>query len=152
MFSSKSVLAFGDRLKALPHLDAFIANAGVDTTRFERFEGNESMLTVNVISTLLIAMLALPKLRETSTTQQNPTHLTLTGSVIHIFAKDEYLSKPKQGHIFSSLNDEKNADMNDRYPLSKLLELLAFRQLVTEFDRATSGEEASVIVNYANPG
>ena len=37
MSEYSSVLAFGDRIKSLARLDAFIANAGIDTIQFERF-------------------------------------------------------------------------------------------------------------------
>jgi retinol dehydrogenase-12 len=37
MSEYSSVLAFGDRMKSLARLDAFIANAGIDTIQFERF-------------------------------------------------------------------------------------------------------------------
>jgi len=43
--------AIGDRLKSLPCLYGFIANAGIETVAFELSEGYEHSLTVNVIST-----------------------------------------------------------------------------------------------------
>lgn len=147
-----SVLTFGERIKSLPRLDALLANAGIDTTHFERVEGHESILTVNVISTFLSAVLAVPKLRETSEIHRKPSHLTVTGSVIHIFAKDNYLSEPGPGHIFKSLDDETTADMNDRYHLSKLMVLLAARQLAEQLRHGSEKGGSSVIVNCVNPG
>ena len=152
MSSYSSVLAFGHRIKSLSRLDAFIANAGIDVSHWELFEGYESILTVNVISTFLIAMLAIPKLRETSEAHQKSSHLVITGSVIHIFAKDKYLSQPEPGQIFKTLNNESTADMNDRYHLSKLLVLLGVRQLAEKLDSAFDKSSASVIVNCVNPG
>lgn len=64
--SNKSVLAFGDRMQRLSRLDVFIANAGIDVNVFERSEGHESLMTVNVISTMLVSLLAIPVLRRTS--------------------------------------------------------------------------------------
>ena len=152
MAEYSSVLAFGDRMKTLSRLDAFIANAGIDTTHFEQVEGNESILTINVISTFLVAMLAIPKLRENSEMQQKPSRLVVTGSVIHIFAKHLYLSEPQPGQIFKSLNNECTADMSDRYHLSKLLVLLGVRQLAEELARRSGKGHTPVIVNCINPG
>lgn len=147
-----SVLAFGERIMRLPRLDALLANAGIDTTHFERFEGHESMLTVNVISTFLLAMLATPKLQETSKIQQKPSHLVITGSVIHIFAQHKYLSEPQAGQIIKSLDDESTADMNDRYHLSKLMVLLGARQLSKHLRRSLDKANGSIIINCVNPG
>ena len=152
MSNFTSVLAFGDRLNTLPRLDAFLANAGIDTVIFERFEDWESTLTVNVISTFLVVMLAIPKLRETAKVQQSPSRLVFTGSVVHIFAQNRYLSQPGPGQIFRSLNDETTADMEDRYLQSKLLVLLGIRQLAGDLDRTSTSGTSSVIVTCVNPG
>ena len=151
MSSYDSVLAFGRRTKTLSRLDAFICNAGIDVNHWETLEGNESTLTVNVISTLLVAMLVLPKLRETSQAQHRPSRLTFTGSVVHAFAKDKYITQPQEGQIFKELNNKATADMGDRYLLSKLLLILGVRQLASELDREDR-DSRSVIINYANPG
>jgi len=113
-----SVLAFRNRIDGLTTLDTFIANAGIDTAEFVKVEGHESTLTVNVISTLLIAMLVIPKLRESSKVQKKPSHLVFTGSVVHIYAKHKALCEPKTGQIFKTLDDENTANMADRYNLS----------------------------------
>jgi retinol dehydrogenase-12 len=152
MSQYSSVIAFGDRLKTLSRLDAFVANAGIVTNHFEKFEGHESMLTVNVISTLLVALLAIPKLRESSKLQQKPSRLVLTGSAVHIFAKHNYLSEPKEGEIFKTLDDESTADMADRYNLSKLVLLLGYRKLAEELRRSSAQEQNSVILNFIHPG
>ena len=151
MSEYSSVLAFGNRMKSLTRLDTFIANAGIDTTQFVRIEGHESTLIVNVISTLLVGMLAIPKLRESSKLQQKPSRLVFTGSVVHVFAKHNYLSEPAPGQIFKSLDDEATADMADRYNLSKLVLLLGFRKLAGELSRSEKGRP-SVILNFVHPG
>jgi retinol dehydrogenase 12 len=145
-----SVLAFGERIQKISRLNVFIANAGIETTHFERFEGNESTLTVNVISTILVSLLAIPKLRETSNAQAKPSHLVITRSAVHIWAKPEHLVAPKPGHIFESLNNESTADMSDRYNLSKLLLLLAVRKLAEAL--TGSMEKGHVILTIVNPG
>ena len=151
--SYSSVLAFGERMNTLTRLDAFIANAGQNTIQYEEMEGNESLLTVNVISTFLVGMLAIPKLRETGDLQkQQLSRLVFVGSVVHIFAKDQYLREPPPGKIFQNLNDESTADMNDRYHLTKLLVLLGVRKLAKKVDGGSKEAQRSVIVNCVNPG
>lgn len=112
----------------------------------------ESTLTVNVISTFLVAMLSIPKLRHTSKMQQKPSSLVVTGSGIHIFAKHKYLSQPASGQIFTSLNDKSTADMADRYQLSKLLVLLGVRQLAGQLSLTSEKKDGTVIINCVNPG
>ncbi|KAI1608542.1 hypothetical protein EDD37DRAFT_653843 [Exophiala viscosa] len=143
-----SVITFGERLKSLEKLHALIANAGIDVDHWELFEGMESTLTVNVVSTMLLAVLAIPQLQKTVAAEKEsqPSHLTFTGSVIHIFAKDQYLSQPKTGNIFQSLNNPATADMSGRYLLSKLILLLCVRGLAHRLDRT------NLTVNYVNPG
>ncbi|KAI9723549.1 MAG: hypothetical protein M1828_004145 [Chrysothrix sp. TS-e1954] len=150
-----SVLAFGERAASLPRLDVFVANAGIDTEKFEVSDGgHESTLVVNVISTFLLAMLAIPELRRTarSTEHRHPTHLVLVGSVLHIVAKPKALSEPSKGSIFKTLDDQSTADMADRYSLSNLIRLLCARQLAAEIDRVAMKDGPSVILNYVNPG
>ncbi|KAF7845943.1 hypothetical protein BT93_L5840 [Corymbia citriodora subsp. variegata] len=150
MSKYSSVLEFGDRVKSMPRLDALLANAGIDTSQFEIFEDHESTITVNVISTVLLALLAMPKLRETAKAQDKQTHLVLTGSVVHIFANQQYLTQPEDGQIFKSLSTESSADMADRYNLSKLVLLLAYRALAEEMSRDAPSN--SIVLNFVNPG
>jgi retinol dehydrogenase 12 len=152
MADNASMLAFGDRMRDLPSLHVLVANAGIDTTTYEKVNGWESHLAINVIATFLVALLAVPKLRETSKALRVPTHLVLTGSVVHIFAKHQYLVQPEAGHIFESLNNKKHADMDDRYNLSKLLDLLGARQLAQSLENRSTRENGFVVVNCVNPG
>jgi retinol dehydrogenase 12 len=151
MSEYSSVLAFGNRLKSLTRLDIFLANAGIDTTQFVRLEGHESTLTVNVISTILVGMLAIPKLRETSKVQQKPSRLVFTGSVVHILAKHKYLTEPEPGQIFKSLDNKATTDMADRYNLSKLVLLLVYRKLAEEISRSENGNPSATL-NFVHPG
>lgn len=57
MSNYDSVIAFANRLTSLPRLDALTCNSGRDIKHWELHEGPESMLTVNVVSTLLLAIL-----------------------------------------------------------------------------------------------
>lgn len=62
--SYESVKQFCARTRTLERLDAVVENAGLATPKFHEFEGMESTITVNGISTFLMALLLLPKLRE----------------------------------------------------------------------------------------
>jgi NAD(P)-dependent dehydrogenase (short-subunit alcohol dehydrogenase family) len=59
-----SIKSFAARASQLPRIDGVLANAGIMTTRFCMSELNEKTLNVNVISTFLLYLLLLPKMRE----------------------------------------------------------------------------------------
>ena len=148
--------SFGKRITSdLPRLDAIVLNAGMDTRTFSLAEDNETILTVNVVATFLLALLALPKLRQTAQAHQKLTRLTFLGSMIQIFADHQKLAAPEKGGIFAALNDPKQADMNGRYFLSKMMvmqltEELAARESQTTADTASGGHR--VVINCVNPG
>jgi NAD(P)-dependent dehydrogenase (short-subunit alcohol dehydrogenase family) len=81
--SFDSVKTFCARAQTLNRLDVVIENAGIGTGKFELFEGYESTITVNVISTFLMALLLLPKLRESATKLGITPHLTIVSSDAH---------------------------------------------------------------------
>ena len=152
MADYSSVLAFGHRAcRTLTRLDAVVLNAGVELTEFELAEGIESTLTINVVSTLLLAQLVLPKLGETGSAREVDTHLTFVGSMIHIFAKTKQLCGAKSGDILRTLSDPAQADMANRYFLSKLLLLLGVRDLAAKIDISAEGKKARVVINCVNP-
>lgn len=146
----QSVLAFCDRINSdLTRLDGFIANAGIELDAFELSEGCERTLTINVISTFLMAYAVLPKLHESATRHKTSTNLTLVGSLIHVFGADAQLRPASNGKdIFAALSDPKTANMAGRYSLSKLIEHLCFLGL-SEDVRHTVPD---VTINLVNPG
>jgi retinol dehydrogenase-12 len=159
--SYKSVLAFGKRVQEqLPRLDAFIANAGVELVAFTLAEDLEMTLTVNVVSTMLLNILVLPKLRATSAAHGIPTTLTTVGSSVHIFGSTENLLAPpkdKSQDTFALLSDPATADlggpdaqMSPRYALSKTMLHALLSRLAAKASRP--GQKEQVIVNWVNPG
>lgn len=78
-----NVKAFGERVKTLQRLDAIIENAGKNTMKYYEVAGNESTITVNVVSTFLLALLVLPKLRETARIYNIVPTLTIVSSDVH---------------------------------------------------------------------
>lgn len=81
--SFKSVKEFCSRAQTLDRLDVVVENAGIAIGTFQLFEGFESTILINVVSTFLMAFLLLPKLRETALKFNITPHLTITSSDAH---------------------------------------------------------------------
>lgn len=146
--SFNSVLAFGKRLKTVEALHGFVANAGLETVTYERTEGYENSLTVNVISTIMLSVLALPKLKETAKWSGAHTNLVIVGSMQHVFAPSVQLEVEDGKSIFEVLSEEESADMMGRYELSKLMVQMCEKEIAERL----SGESSPVVVNCVNPG
>ncbi|KAI1404839.1 putative short-chain dehydrogenase/reductase family protein [Hypoxylon fuscum] len=143
--SFASVKAFGERAATLPRLDVVVENAAVaNPETFATAEGHERHITVNVISTTLLALLLLPKLQATSKSFPGSSpRLTCVTSELHAYTT---FPERHKDDIFAALDDEKATNMAERYPTSKLLEVLLMRQLAGRV--AGTG----VIINMVNPG
>ena len=98
--------------------------------RVRAIGGLERTLTVNVISTFLLAILTLPALKATPEKYDTSPNLSLVSSVIHIFGPEAQLQPQPGKDTFKALSDPDTADMRSRYPLSKLIEHLCFLELV----------------------
>lgn len=81
--SYESVKEFCARAQKLDRLDAVVENAGVAIPTYEELEGMESTITVNVISTFLMALLLLPKLRADAVKYNMVPRLTIVASDAH---------------------------------------------------------------------
>ena len=144
--SYDSVKEFVKRAEGLKRLDVMLGNAGIATNKYTRFEDNESTITVNVVSTFLLALMILPKLRETATRYNVTPRLTIVSSEVHKWTTLPEKSSPD---IFITLNDKETADMESRYPTSKLLEVLYCRELATKM---TESKKPTVTLNFVAPG
>ncbi|KAK5653223.1 hypothetical protein OQA88_9122 [Cercophora sp. LCS_1] len=145
--SYQSVEAFAQRASALPRLDVLVGNAGIFFFDFEIAEDNEAHITVNVVSHMLLTMLLLPKLRETSIATGKPSVVTLVGSFTHWMTS---FPERKNDNILDHLNDKTKARMRDRYYVSKLIQLLTAREFAKEVTNST--KPGRVIVSVTNPG
>jgi len=145
--SYDSVKVFAKRVGTLPRLDAIVENAGIATPEYKLAEGHESTITVNVISTFLLALLVLPKLKETAANFSTRPHLVIVSSEVHHWTD---LPARKNSDIFKTLDDKESVDMNDRYNVSKLLEVLVVREI---FNSVIKDKDSyPVIINLVNPG
>jgi len=109
--SYASVLAFATKVETLERLDVVIENAGVYLYEFGMLEEDEATVTVNVVSTMLLAMILLPKMRETRRLKGSTPILSFTGSFTHW---DTEFPERKASNIFAGLNVQKEARMDDR--------------------------------------
>ncbi|KAJ3148187.1 hypothetical protein HDU86_007535 [Geranomyces michiganensis] len=144
-----SVKAFAKRVQGLERLDAIVENAGISTLKYSEAEGNESTITTNVVSTFLLALLVLPKLRESAKKFNIVPHLTIVSSEVHFFTS---FPESQADDIFAELNDQKKARMWDRYNVSKAMEVLICRELTELMASPTSSRKPFVVLNFLNPG
>ncbi|KAF6824580.1 short-chain dehydrogenase reductase [Colletotrichum plurivorum] len=152
-----SVKSFARRAADLPRLDVVVANAGIYTFDFSTAEEDEATITVNVVSTMLLGLLLLPKLRDTAAAQGSKTVLTFTGSFVHYFTS---FPERHAENIFDSLGDASSARMMDRaqlhqlmfprYNVSKMIQLLVFREFAELL--AKSDGQGRVVTSIVNPG
>ncbi|KAG8165140.1 hypothetical protein KVR01_005415 [Diaporthe batatas] len=136
-----SVKAFAGRAsRELERVDVLCENAGVAGGKKEMVGGHERHITINVISTLLLALLMLPKLRETASRFGVKPRLTIVSSEVHGWCKFPERDEPS---VLAAL--DASDDMEERYPVSKLLEVLAVRQMAPRL-------RGGVVLNMLNPG
>lgn len=140
--SYDSVKAFAARAaNDLERIDVLCENAGIATGNKKIVEGHESTITVNVVSTFLLALLMLPKLKETASRFGKETVLTVVSSEVHAWCK---FPEWKEASVFEALDGSE--DLSERYQVSKLLEVLAIRQIAPQL------EGSGVVLNMLNPG
>ncbi|KAL1304753.1 hypothetical protein AAFC00_003691 [Neodothiora populina] len=142
----ESVEQFAKKVDGLKRIDMIIENAGIATEKFSKAEADESTITVNVVSTFLLALLALPALKRTAETYSITPTLTIVSSDVHFFV--EFPERNAQTSIFEALSDSTKANMSERYHVSKLLEILVVRELCqTQISRPYP-----VTINTPTPG
>ena len=110
--SYESVKQFVARaMKELTRVDVLLENAGMMISKFQLTEEDETTVTVNVTSTFLLALLMLPKLKETATKFNVVPRLTIVSSDLHFVTK---FSERNASKIFDALNDKTKTNMGDR--------------------------------------
>ncbi|KAJ5605629.1 hypothetical protein N7510_008410 [Penicillium lagena] len=145
MASYDSVQAFTARAeKELSRLDTAILNAGVAAGSFKTVPstGHEETVQVNYLSTMLLAILLLPVLRNKSPVGSRGV-LTIVTSMLSMTAK--FANKNKVP-LLKSFDDVKLFDSLDIYPTSKFLGQFFIWKLT---DLVSADD---VLVNLVEPG
>lgn len=140
------VEAFAAKLKTqVPKLDVALLNAGLAMPSFTKGPGDyEIGLQVNVLSTALMALLILPKLRETAAANGTPTHLTFTTSKGYQDAEESWLEEGQT--LIEQLNSEAGWSDQRHYLLVKLATMFALQGVADKYS------DNQVIINAACPG
>lgn len=81
MASYDSIRAFVKRAQSLDRIDSLIENAGIILFQRSESEGHLTTVTVNLIGTLLLAILMLPKISKEAKRAGTPAHLSLVTSI-----------------------------------------------------------------------
>ncbi|TKA69915.1 hypothetical protein B0A55_07647, partial [Friedmanniomyces simplex] len=137
--SSSSVNAAAALAYAATALDALLG--------FEAREGVESHLAVNVVGTVLLTCLLLPKMKESAARTGLRGRLTVVGSDMMYMADTRELQT--DGSIIAKLNDQAQSQIKQRYPLSKVLVFYSLRELA---GRSPLNEASDVILSVLTPG
>ncbi|KAL2829805.1 hypothetical protein BDW59DRAFT_178321 [Aspergillus cavernicola] len=131
----------------LDRIDGFICNAGLMIDAWSQSEGMETSMFVNVINTVFLGALMMPKLKECAIKFNIKPTLVFIVSVLGYTVKGE-MDKSRNGVIFDGLNDQKRANMDSRYALTKLVEECAIRQ----FAAFCPIERTGVVITMVAPG
>lgn len=164
MSSRSSIRAFAERAgQELNRIDAIILNAGVDLMRYEKVSeedgGYELSIMVNVVGTVVLAVLMVPILRAKAL-PQSPPRVTIVGSSVQ-FAVDYQLvvdaaTNERGEGVLGWLSDEsrwRDKITKDRYFLTKGLLQMAVRQLARRVADGEKGRQTrKTIINCVNPG
>ncbi|KAJ0301439.1 hypothetical protein COL5a_011040 [Colletotrichum fioriniae] len=134
-------------VQELDRIDGFVCNAGIMIDQWETFEGVESSIFVNVVNTLFLGSLMMPKLIESARKFSIKPTLVFIVSVLGYTVKAE-MDKSRNGSVFDGLNDQKRANMDSRYALTKLVEECAVRQFAAQFPVDRTG----VVITMVAPG
>lgn len=106
MSSFCSILAFSNRCsRDLDRLDGTSLNAGIQVSKFELMEGYESTVTVNVISTFLLAIALLPNLRELARKHNIEPRVSIVSSETHAWASFPEKTTPQGQSILKAMSD-----------------------------------------------
>ena len=143
LLSYPSCKTFADRASKLPRIDVLLENAGVAGDKWSLAGAHERMVAVNVISTFYLAMLMLPKLKSVAKELGIKPRLVVVASEVHSMTK---FPEWKEPNVFAALDDESKARTGERYPTSKLLQVLVVRQIAPQL------QGSGVVLNMLNPG
>lgn len=143
MASYTSIQQFADKCEGLDRVDFAILNAGVSNMDFVKSqEGHEEVYQTNYLSTVFLAHLLLPILKESSPPGK-PSRLTIVNSGTSLMAK---LPHRDETPFLPSFDIEQGWVGTEQYPASKALAHFWILKLVQRV------RKEDVIVNLVDPG
>jgi len=158
MSSYPSVQSFAQRANTELHtLDVAVLNAGVYMPSFiQSAHGWEETLQVNLLSTSLLALLLLPKLKASRTDTRKPV-LEFVGSGLHYKAKLTADQLSYEGNLLGEFNKRENFVVGKQYGISKLFLMYAMAAVKdlaapSAVLKAGDEEEPDVFVTCVCPG
>lgn len=114
MSTYASVQSFVKKItEELDRIDGFVCNAGLMIDAWSQSEGMETSMFVNVVNTVFLGALMMPKLKDSAIKFSIKPTLVFIVSVLGYTAKGE-MDKSRNGVIFEGLNDQKRANMDSR--------------------------------------
>ncbi|KAF6835653.1 short-chain dehydrogenase reductase family [Colletotrichum plurivorum] len=154
MASYASIRAFAKKAATdLDRVDVLVENATAGLDTWTTSEGMETSITVNVIGTVLLALLMLPKMRETAARTGTNPHIVVVTSGMGFDQKSFTETYADDDDIFGVLNVEGKTPIHDRYiPFAlhpaELLQIFVIRQLASLIPVSRTG----VVLNLLSPG
>ncbi|KAI5458343.1 hypothetical protein BGZ63DRAFT_466852 [Mariannaea sp. PMI_226] len=145
MASYDSIRAFAKRAQSLDRIDGLIENAGVILFQRSESEGHLTTVTVNLIGTLLLAILMLPKISTEAKRTGTTAHLSLVTSVA-AFQSDEDWNLIKDDPIRKM--DTEVEPIVKNYRNTKLILAIAGRMLA----KLVPLDQSNVVINLVCPG
>jgi len=149
-----SIKSFAKRVDSeLEQLDVAVLNAGVFNISFgQSLAGWENDLQVNTLSTTLLALLLLPKLKKTSrTTGRTPT-LEIVSSGTHYMSKLTPEQMSGDVDLLAEFNQSSKFNANKQYGLSKLFLMHALQGVSELASEAGPDGTPVVFVTSTCPG
>jgi NAD(P)-dependent dehydrogenase (short-subunit alcohol dehydrogenase family) len=147
MNSYDSIVKFSQRaVNELQHLDVVILNVGVFATTHRTSQyGWEEDIQVNTLSTILLGILLLPKLKDSKAHTGKIPVLQFVNSGLHttVEVSAEIRSSPS---ILTAYNNPKHYSVQGQYAYSKLLQRLATNHM------AAATPSNQVIITSVCPG
>ena len=135
----ESVRRFSEKVNDLESLDVAILNAGVVMREHRTSQyGWEETLQVNVISTTMLALLLLPKLK-LAKAERSTSVLTLVGSALYANVdKTKLDGRRKASNVLAAYNEGEQYNGMEQYNVSKLFLMHVFLTLVSLVDPAST--------------
>ena len=149
MDSFSSIKLFAETVnREVKKLDIALLNAGLMMRNYKKSaEGWEETLQVNTLSTALLALLLLPKLKA-SGEDGKPTHLAITSSTLHKTIQPEWVNV--DGAVLEHLNSAESFSASRQYNTSKLLVEFIVKEIAALASEPNG--MTPVIVNSLCPG